>query len=327
MFTSYTTLIIFSGIGPVIVARTDDLIELKNFTTHLDGLRDLDHGYDREEFCFDAILKALKANETVGMYTITLLGAGSQIVVFTDAATKRPEIKTEITNFTTVGTSICINFFLSNVAPGISPNNSEDNPFKVYYDLATATNGNVINDYSSWRLAQFLTRSDNESCDSVSRRRKRSAPRQCDTFHVSSLASFFKLAIEASPHSTLTISHPSSADSTTTVGYDSLAIFSMRKPQPGKYKVCSCDTCNISHISFSESVSMDVAFLYLATEKSDGSDVTTIPPACKLCKTFVIKIMYTIMSRTAVIAYTPTNCYFSEVLDGILGGSEEGRHG
>ena len=200
------------------------------------------------------------------------------------------ELKDDIISYASAG--ICVNFFLSDVTLAlnyfdISPD-SEDNPFKVYYELATATNGNAVNDYSSWRLADFLTRSDYVSCDSGSRRRKRSAPRQCDTFRVSSLATFFKLAIEASPHSTLTISHPSSADSTTTVGYDSLAIFSESKPQPGTYTVC-VNTGEISHISFSESVSMDVAFLYLTTEKSDGSDVTTIPPACKLCKTFLIK--------------------------------------
>lgn len=236
---------------------------MTNFYDHLRGLKYLDHGFDTNEFCFDGILKTLEARDK---YSSSYLGPGSQVVVFTNAPTKRAHLKQQIIDYSKAG--VCINFFLSqtNLLPDVRE-------LDVYSEVATETGGTVISNYNKWEMANFLLKF--ALCKGSPRRHERSVSSPCISFSVSSLAKLYRLAIEASSDSQVTITKPNNSTSQVKVDFESLALFSEDKPEPGMHMAC-VDSGDISRFTYTETANAEITFMY---SSSDNPSITESPPA------------------------------------------------
>ena len=267
----------FAGVGPINLANTAFLSDLQSFYDGVNGLR-ASGGGDTPEYALDGMLQGLTFQTAYPDANGNFLGnfdvmiPGSQMVVITDAPSKRPEIKNQVIN-DAVLREVCIHFFLS---PDGNPTGDG-----IYQDIASMTSGTLINNFADWQLASFVAAYSTNPCKyTTGKRNKRdtSAPSECQHFNVSTLAVNLKLTIRADPYSVITITRPNGMFTTENVGSGGFAVFAEGLPQPGKWVACT----NRGTVDVTVSIqnALDTTIFY---QREGSEDVTDVPPpACKL---------------------------------------------
>lgn len=272
--------------GPILSANAVFLDELEAFYNAVNALT-ANGGGDTPEYALDGMLQGLTYQEEFtdpagNVFKFDIMSPGSQMIVITDAPSKRPEIKDMVIQ-NAVLREVCIHFFLSG------------NPVSdgVYPDVATGTSGTLISNFADWQLAQFVAEYSNNPCTySTGSRSKRQVvsptpgSSECHTFEVSTLAINLKLSALVNVASfmpvTLTITRP---NGTTTIrnldiieltGFD---VYTEGLPPPGRWSICT-SAGTFAAVTVTVQNALDLTFRY----KNDGSSeiLDSPPPACKL---------------------------------------------
>ena len=217
------------------------------------------------------------------MFKFDIMSPGSQMIVITDAPSKRPEIKDMVIQ-NAVSREVCIHFFLSRNPGPVSDG--------VYPDIASGTSGTLISNFADWQLAQFVAEYSNNPCVySTGVRGKRQvvpptpSPSSCHTFDVSMLAINLKLSTRVNVDRfmpiTLTITRPNGTTTLRSVGPSATPfdIYTEGLPPPGMWSVCT-SAGTFEAVSATIQNSLDLTIRY----KSDnsGNILDSPPPACKL---------------------------------------------
>ena len=271
--------------GPILSANAVFLDELEAFYNAVNALT-ANGGGDAPEYALDGMLQGLTYQEEFtdpsgNVFKFDIMSPGSQMIVITDAPSKRPEIKDMVIQ-NAVLREVCIHFFLSG------------NPVSdgVYPDVATGTSGTLISNFADWQLAQFVAEYSNNPCTySTARRDKRQlvsltpGSSACHTFEVSTLAINLKLSTRVNVAGfmpiTLTITRPNGTTILRNVGPSEILfdVYTEGLPPPGKWSICT-SAGTFEAVSVTVQNSLDLTFRY----KSDGSSdiLDSPPPACKL---------------------------------------------
>jgi hypothetical protein len=267
------------------------LDELEAFYKAVNALS-TDGGGDTPEYALDAMLQGLTYQEEFtdpdgNVFNFDIMSPGSQMIVMTDAPSKRPEIMDMVIQ-NAVLREVCIHFFLSR------------NPVSdgVYPDVATGTSGTLISNFVDWQLAQFVAEYSNNPCTySTGVRGKRQAVppptpsrSRCRSFEVSTLAINLKLStrvslagINISMPVTLTIEHPNGTvilrditpnEFETTV----FEVYTEGLPPPGRWAICT-SAGRFFVVSVTVQNSLDLTVRYKSDSTGDISD--SPPTACK----------------------------------------------
>ena len=259
-----------AGVGPITIAATNDPTELQSFYNAVQALR-ADAGGDTPEYSLDAMLQGLRATRTVDGVPMDLMVSGSQMIIITDANSKRTEITDTIISEANMR-GVCIHFFVSD---------SSATSDGIYPRVARETSGTLIQNFANWQLASFISASAGSPCrytsTTTTSRRRRSTSSLQDTFDVSIFAFLIQLSIRASSGATLSITRPGGTI-TTVVASANFAVFSEGTPQPGRWSV----RANFGSIDLSvtQETAIDTTILY----NEQGSTETTLTPpqACML---------------------------------------------
>lgn len=260
----------YIGVGPITIAASNDPAELQSFYTAVQALRAYAGG-DYPEFALDGMLQGLRATRTVDGVLMELMATGSQMIVLTDATTKRPEITdTVISEATRRG--VCIHFFISD---------SHATNDGIYQRVARETSGTLISNFANWQLASFISASASNPCRFTStvssRRRRRTTTSSLQTFDVSIFTFLIQLSIRASSGATITITRPDSTISTV-VASANFAVYSEGTPQHGRWSVRT--NLGTLDLSVTQETALDTTFLYIV---EGSTETTSTPPqACML---------------------------------------------
>ena len=215
------------------------------------------------------MLQGLQATQDVDGVPVEVMIPGSQMIVLTDATSRRPEI-TDTVISEAISREVCIHFFVSDSAA------LGDG---IYQRIANETTGVLIENFENFQLASFIAATAVTPCGFTSdetSRKKRSDPSSQVTFDVSVFTILIQLSISANSGATISITRPDGSVATV-VASASFAVFSEGNPQPGTWSVCA-DFGAIG-VSATQMTTIDTTILYV----SDGSNETTStpPPACK----------------------------------------------
>ena len=274
--------------GPIRSANAAFLDELESFYNTVNALT-ASGGGDFPEYALDGMLQGLTYQEEFtdpdgNVFKFDIMSPGSQMIVITDATSKRPEIKDMVIQ-NAVLREVCIHFFLSRNPVGDG----------VYPDVATGTSGTLIPNFADWQLAQFVAQYSNNPCTySTGTRGKRqvSPPATCHTFDVSTLAVNLKLAttinvagVSPSTAIALTITRPNGTITLRSVGpSDSpltrFDVFTEGHPQPGKWSIC-INAGTFEAVSATVQNSLDIIFRYKNAGLVDTGITDSPPLACK----------------------------------------------
>ncbi len=256
-------MILCAGIGPITVALAEDIEQLLSFYNDVTALKAIpDSGGDIHEYALDAMLDALEF--TMEGEDGPLLWPGTQMIVLTDAPSKNKDLKLNVTSLAKKE-YICIHFFVSYHSL------LEDG---VYQYVAEQTEGTVVNPYTNWTLATFISSYKERKCGIFIDERQKRAPSvssNCSSFRVSQLASLFKFAGES--NSMVTLISPS-GKSIKVASKGGVAVFAEPNPEFGEWQACA-DT-GMLEVSVYEDIMIDVTILYFYN--SEGSNRTSIPP-------------------------------------------------
>ena len=260
-----------AGVGPITIAASNDPAELQSFYSAVQALIATGGG-DYPEYALDGMLQGLQATKTIDGVTTELMVSGSQMIVLTDATSKRPEITdTVITEATSRG--VCIHFFVSD-SGAISDG--------IFSRVATETSGTLINNFANWQLASFISASASNPCRYTSTlttsRRKRSTSSHA-TFDVSVFSFLIQLSISASSGATISITRPDGT-STTMIASANFAVFSEGNPQPGRWSASV--NYGVIQLSVTQEIAVDTTILYVVGKANETTP--TPPQACKLQK-------------------------------------------
>ena len=200
---------------------------------------------------------------------------GSQMIVITDAASKRPEIEKIVIHHAN-RRGVCIHFF-------ISRNNVNDSLRDgVYQRVSRATHGTLIPSFANWQLATFISESSDSPCVNpnytpaiIERPQKRSTSTQQQTFEVSVFTYLIKLSMMGESGTNISVIRPNGSI-TTVVAEDNFAVFSEGQPLHGQWRVQV--ESGLIQLSVSQQIAIDVV-VYYALDNS--SAITYVPPqAC-----------------------------------------------
>ena len=271
--------------GPILSANAVFLDELQAFYNAVNALT-ASGGGDAPEYALDGMLQGLTFQEEFtdpdgNVFKFDIMSPGSQMIVITDATSKRPEIKDMVIQ-NAIDREVCIHFFLSR------------NPVSdgVYPDVATRTSGTLIPNFADWQLAQFVAEYSNNPCAySTGVRGKRQAvpptptPSRCQSFEVSALAINLKLSTLVTDHSfmpvTLTIERPNGTVTLRNVNPIEGTVFDVYTeglPPPGVWTICTSAGI-IDTLSVTVQNSLDLTVRYKSDSTEEISDLP--PPACK----------------------------------------------
>lgn len=216
------------------------------------------------------MLQGLRSSQTVDGVRMDLMVSGSQMIVLTDATSKRTEITgTVISEATTRG--VCIHFFASS---------SSATGDGIYPRVARETSGTLIQNFANWQLASFISASASSPCRYTSAsttRRRRSTPSSQDMFDVSVFTFLIQLSIRASSGATLSITRPDGTVATV-VASANFAVFSEGTPQPGRWSVRA--NFGTIDLSVTQETAIDTTILYTVEGSTDTA--LTPPQACML---------------------------------------------
>lgn len=204
------------------------------------------------------------------------MGRGSQMIVITDAASKRPEIvDTVIRHANRQG--VCIHFFISRM------NSYDSLRDGIYQRVSQQTAGTLISNFANWQLARFISESSNTPCvnpnytPSRPRPQKRSTFTQQETFEVSVLTYLLKLSMMADSGVNIFITRPDGSIATV-LSQNNFAVFSEGQPLHGLWSV-QVDS-GIVQVSVAQQIALDIVIYYVS---DNSSEIASIPPqACML---------------------------------------------
>ena len=268
-----------AGVGPITIAATNDPTELQSFYSVVQALR-ADAGGDTPEYSLDGMLQGLQTTRTVDGVPMQLMVAGSQMIVITDANSKRTEITDTVISEANMR-GVCIHFFVSDstaTRDGIFPR------------IARETSGTLIQNFANWQLASFISASAGSPCryssSTTTSRRRRSTSSSREIFDVSVFTFLIQLSIRATSGATLTITRPDSTTATV-VASANFAVFSEGTPQPGRWSVSA--NFGTVDLSVSQEIAIDTTILY--AEEDSAETTSTLPQACMLHATILLYIL------------------------------------
>ena len=255
------------------MAYTEDAEQLLSFYNNVTALKAIpESGGDINEYALDAMLDALEF--TIKDEDGPLLWPGSQMIVLTDAPSKNKDLKLNVTSLAKKE-FICIHFFVS------YHSFLEDG---VYQYVAEETEGTVVNPYSNWTLARFVSSYKEKKCGIFIDERQKRAPSislKCSSFRVSQLASMFKFSGEA--NSTVTLISPS-GKSIEVASKGGVAVHARPNPEFGEWQACA-DT-GMLEVSVYEDIVIDATIFYF--NNIEGSNRTSVPPTeCELITVYI----------------------------------------
>lgn len=264
------------GVGPITIAASNDPAELQSFYNAVQALAAYGGG-DYPEYALDGMLQGLQASQTIDGVSMDLMAAGSQMIVLTDATSKRPEITDTVISEATMR-AVCIHFFTSH---------SGATSDGIYPRVARETSGTLIQNFANWELASFISASAGSPCryssTTTTSRRRRSTSSSRETFDVSIFTFLIQLSIRATSGATLTITRPDSTTATI-VASANFAVFSEGTPQPGRWSVSA--NFGTVDLSVSQEIAIDTTILYA---EEDSAETTSTPPqACMLHATILL---------------------------------------
>lgn len=266
-----------AGVGPITIAATNDPTELQSFYSVVQALR-ADAGGDTPEYSLDGMLQGLQTTRTVDGVPMQLMVAGSQMIVITDANSKRTEITDTVISEANMR-GVCIHFFVSDstaTRDGIFPR------------IARETSGTLIQNFANWQLASFISASAGSPCryssSTTTSRRRRSTSSSREIFDVSVFTFLIQLSIRASSGATLSITRPDGTIATV-VAAANFAVFSEGAPQPGRWSVLA--NFGSIELSVTQETAIDTTILYI----EDGSPETTLTPP-QACMFFTVVFIY-----------------------------------
>ena len=214
---------------------------------------------------------------------------GSQVVVITDAASKRPEIENDVI-YQANSRGVCIHFFISHI------NSLADG---IYQRVSQQTGGTLISNFANWQLATFISESSGSPCVNPTlnsqhpHAQKRSTPANHFNFNVSVFTYLLKLSINTNIDSNAVYITRPNGSITTVVSLDNFAIFSEGQPLHGQWRV-QVDS-GVVQVSVTQQIALDVVIYYVP---ANSSEVTlTPPPPCMpaLNLVNVISIQYSLL--------------------------------
>jgi len=263
--------ICFAGVGPITVAYTDSIKDLKDFYKSVNDLTAYGGG-DYSEYALKAMLEGLLVQEELDKnFWTEVVVPGSQMIVITDARSKEPELKKDVIDEANKK-SCCIHFFIS------SSRALNDG---IYQEITNQTSGTLIYPYSSWNISTFIQSYRDRPCRHIGeeKRRKRQAPdipSQCQSFRVTEFSQLLKLTIHALTGQIVTITKPNNTIKSVRVESQSLALLSEASPTPGQWKACV--TTGTVQVFSTQSISLDTTVIYI----NSNNDSSSLPPSsCK----------------------------------------------
>ena len=264
MFTQFLSLL---GVGPITIAYTEGVTELKNFYRAVQSLN-ANGGGDGPEYALHAMLEGLLAQDDEGF---SVVNSGSQMIVITDAISKQPDLKSNVT-FEANYLGVCIHFFVSG-RYGLSDG--------IYQDIANKTSGTLVYPYDSWEIAAFTQSYRSRPCRHIveERRKKRQAsdiPGQCQSFIVTEFSILLKLTINALIGKKVTLTMPTNTTKSIRVGSGNLALFSETNPLQGQWKACV--TTGTVRVVATNTITLDITVIYI---NSKNESTSLPPPSCK----------------------------------------------
>lgn len=220
------------------------------------------------------MLDALEFTEGEGDDEYSVLWPGSQMIVLTDASSKNPHLKQNVTNIAN-RKAICIHFFLSgSISDG------------VYRDIANSTDGTFLKSYTDWDLATFISSYADRECGVLleDTSQKKRGTSMCISFQVSLLAQLFKFS--GRTRDTVTLTSPSEKSIKVTVNANqAVALHAEPNPESGKWRACA--NSGIQEFSVVQTTQIDATIIYLIGSDSEGS---ALPPIeCEL--KFLLKVI------------------------------------
>ena len=212
------------------------------------------------------MIEALRAADDEGF---PLMINGSQMLVLTDAPSKQPELKDNVTCHA-LQEGICIHFFVNH--PDYSLRDG------IYQEIASKTHGTVISSFTQRDIANFFAKfEENEGCyfPAESRKPRSVALSSCKNTTVSRLAANLRLSIRAPTGNGLMIIQPNGTIHELIVSHNDLAFFNHTNPGHGSWSVCSTG-------GYSIEVTFVITYRIDTTVFCWNSNITSVtPPACK----------------------------------------------
>ena len=267
-----------AGVGPVKVAYTEDVEDLRDLYDGITGLA-ANGGGDLPEYALSGMLAGLTATSDIFGDITEVMTYGSQMVVITDALSKLPGLRDEVIMQANVR-GVCIHFFLSG-------NPTSDG---IYQQIATDTSGTLLNSFNYFSLASFTAMYKTNPCGGGSRMKRAaatvSATARCQSFTVTKFAFLLKLSIGAPAGTSVAINDPTGGTETVVTATGDFAVFSKVDPPSGTWTVCPRGDVMVT-TSMSQSLSIDTAVVYINKERESTSSV---PPACELPNYFHLHV-------------------------------------
>ncbi len=262
----YILFFCFLGVGPITIAETGVIGDLQDFYKAVQALKAIG-GHDAPEYSLYAMLKGLRANIKGNDYVYP----GSQMVVITDATSKQPELKQEVIDEAN-SRSVCIHFFLS---AGIGTNDD------LYRDIAQATSGNLINEFSDWQLATFAQSYKDNPCRHVQQTKgKRQARRpisRCQSFNVSEFSIALQVSFQATRGGVITITRPNRTRVSVPVRQGKVGFHAEVNPTPGKWEAC----VNVGAIEVFPTTKLILNTIVIYINHLNNISISTPTTACK----------------------------------------------
>ena len=137
--------IITTGVGPITILNSDPS-KFDKFIAAVNGLVATGGG-DLPEFALDGMLQGLQATQVIDGVTVDLMVAGSQMIVFTDAPSLRPELGDSVIAEANMR-GVCIHFLISSVGIAVSDG--------IYPRIAGETSGILIQDFNNLQLTNIV---------------------------------------------------------------------------------------------------------------------------------------------------------------------------
>ena len=257
-----------AGVGLITIAASNDLAELQSFYNAVQALVATGGG-DYPEYALDGMFQGLQTTHTVDGVSKELMMAGSQMIVITDATSKRTEITSTVISEATMR-GVCIHFFIS-----YSYATSDG----IYQRVASETSGTLIQNFANRQLASFISASASSPCrytsTTTSSRRRRSTSLSQEAFDVSVFTFLIQLSIRANSGATVSITRPDGTTSTV-VASANFAVFSEGTPQPGRWSVCA--NFGTIDLSVTQEMAIDTTIFYIVEGSTEAT--STPPQAC-----------------------------------------------
>lgn len=289
-----TFISVLTDFGPSIIAFADQPDEVQSLVLNITGLFALGGG-DCPEYALDAILLTLSATDPSNP-SKSIMVAGSQIVVLTDAGTINPELETEVVNRAkTLG--VCIHFLFP-------PFCCCETGRELYERIAGETGGIVIDSLSDANATATLNEfvkfyQENPCMASRGGRARRqdasddgySDERVCHSFNVSSLTAVLKLVVNTiQPEVTVSLPTGSTISILVVNEYGSLFLST---PESGAWSACV--STGTFRYTVNAEVDIDILISYIVEDEEGTREVSatsTALPACKYTIQFHIKNKY-----------------------------------